>query len=145
MPLPEAVSALRCQRGPHEPDGDHLFAHIFYRDSLAPDTTLEKLGFSDAEAFAAVRSALHGGVFIGGSTADGKSTTLAARVQFYICKNFGGIANRTAFQPTFRRILPSRASPHTQLAGQNPRPERRFVTKLPISALKRLGSDLNNL
>ena len=34
-------------------------------------------------------------------------------VQFYICKNFGGIANRTAFQPTFRRILPSRASPHT--------------------------------
>ena len=37
----------------------------------------------------------------------------ARRVQFYICKNFGGIANRTAFQPRFRRILPSRASPHT--------------------------------
>ena len=35
--------------------------------------------------------------------------------------------------------------PHTQLAGQNPRPERRFVTKLPISALKRLSSDINNL
>ena len=35
--------------------------------------------------------------------------------------------------------------PHTQLVGQNPRPERRFVTKLPISALKRLSSDLNNL
>ena len=31
-----------------------------------------------------------------------------------------------------------------QLAGQNPRPERRFVTKSPISALKRLGLDLDN-
>ena len=30
-------------------------------------------------------------------------------VQFYICKTFGGIANRTAFQPTFCRILPSGA------------------------------------
>ena len=35
--------------------------------------------------------------------------------------------------------------PHTQLAGRNLCPERRFVTKLPISALKRLSSDLNNL
>ena len=33
--------------------------------------------------------------------------------------------------------------PHTQLVGQNPRPERRFVTKLPISALKRPSLDLN--
>ena len=82
VPLPDAISALRCQRGPHEPDGDHLFARIFYRDSLlAADTTLEKLGFSaaEAEAFAEIRSALHGGVFIGGSTGDGKSTTLATQ------------------------------------------------------------------
>ena len=35
---------------------------------------------------------------------------LPPRMQFYICKTFGGIANRTAFQPTFRRILPSGAS-----------------------------------
>ena len=31
VPLPATVSALRCQRGPHEPDGDHLFARLFYR------------------------------------------------------------------------------------------------------------------
>ena len=69
----------------------------------------------------------------------------ASRVQFYICKTFGGIANRTAFQPTFCR--PCGASflcPPAPWSCQNPRPERRFVAKLPISASKRLGSDLNN-
>ena len=34
--------------------------------------------------------------------------------------------------------------PPPPLAGQNPRPERRFVTKLPIPALKRPDPDLNN-
>ena len=34
--------------------------------------------------------------------------------------------------------------PPPPLAGQNPHTERRFVTKSPISALKRLGPDLNN-
>ena len=33
---------------------------------------------------------------------------LPPRMQSYICKTFGG--NRTAFQPTFRLILPSGAS-----------------------------------
>ena len=43
------------------------------------------------------------------------ATRRSIRVQFYICKNFGGIANieRTAFQPTFRRILPSGHPTHT--------------------------------
>ena len=46
VPLPATVSALRCQRGPHEPDGDHLFARLFYRDRIERGTTLESLGFS---------------------------------------------------------------------------------------------------
>ena len=73
------VSALRCQRGPHEPDGDHLFARMFYADRLDAGMTLERLGFSatGAALFAGLRMAPHGGVFIGGTAGDGKSTTLA--------------------------------------------------------------------
>ncbi len=68
VPLPAGVSALRCQRGPHEPDGDHLFARMFYADRLDAGMTLERLGFSATEAalFAGIRMAPHGGVFIGG-------------------------------------------------------------------------------
>ena len=63
VPLPATVSALRCQRGPHEPDGDHLFARLFYRDRIERGMTLERLGFSAAEAavFAEIRLSLHGG------------------------------------------------------------------------------------
>ena len=82
VPLPETVSALRCQRGPHEPDGDHLFARLFYRDRIERGMTLERLGFSAEEAavFAEIRMSLHGGVFIGGAAGDGKSTTLATNL-----------------------------------------------------------------
>ena len=82
VPLPANVSGLRCQRGPHEPDGDHLFARLFYRDQIAPGTTLGDLGFSPEEeaVFAEIRMSLHGGIFLGGSTGDGKSTTLATNL-----------------------------------------------------------------
>ena len=82
VPLPANISGLRCQRGPHEPDGDHLFARLFYRDQISPDTTLADLGFSAEEeaVFAEIRMSLHGGIFLGGSTGDGKSTTLAVNL-----------------------------------------------------------------
>ena len=82
VPLPPSISALRCQRGPHEPAADHLFARIFYRDTLDEGMTLERLGFSPEECavFAEVRASMHGGIFIGGSTGDGKSTTLATNL-----------------------------------------------------------------
>ena len=82
VPLPATVSALRCQRGPHEPDGDHLFARLFYRDRIAKGTTLESLGFSPEEAavFSEIRMSLRGGIFLGGSAGDGKSTTLATNL-----------------------------------------------------------------
>ncbi len=82
VPLPATVSALRCQRGPHEPDGDHLFARLFYRDRIERGTTLESLGFSDeeAEVFSEIRMSLRGGIFLGGSAGDGKSTTLATNL-----------------------------------------------------------------
>ena len=75
VPLPATVSALRCQRGPHEPDGDHLFARLFYRDRIEKGTTLESLGFSPEEAalFSEIRMSLRGGIFLGGTAGDGKS------------------------------------------------------------------------
>ena len=82
VPLPPRVSGLRCQRGPHEPEGDHLIARIFYRDQLKPGTTVQSLGFreGDAEMFSELRSSLSGGIILGGSTGDGKSTTLAVNL-----------------------------------------------------------------
>ena len=82
VPLPATVSALRCQRGPHEPDGDHLFARLFYRDRIEKGTTLESLGFSGEEAavFSEIRLSLRGGIFLGGTAGDGKSTTLATNL-----------------------------------------------------------------
>ena len=80
--LPAGISALRCERGPHEPDGDHLFARLFYADQLEAGMTLEALGFSEEEAeiFAEIRMSLHGGIFLGGRTGDGKTTTLATNL-----------------------------------------------------------------
>ena len=82
VPLPGGISALRCERGPHDPDADHLFARLFYRDRLDEDMTLERLGFSADEAalFAEIRAGMQGGVFIGGRAGDGKSTTLAVNL-----------------------------------------------------------------
>ena len=45
VPLSAGVSALRCQRGPHEPDGDHLFARMFYSDRL--DAARQVMQFID--------------------------------------------------------------------------------------------------
>ena len=94
VPLPDGVSALRCQRGPHEPDGDHLFARLFYRDQIRPGMTLEELGLSPAEAatFAEIRMSLHGGIFLGGSAGDGKSTTLATNLALQMAE-MGGQLN----------------------------------------------------
>ena len=106
VPLPAGVSALRCQRGPHEPDGDHLFARIFYSDRLDTGTTLERLGFSAAEAaiFAAIRMAPHGGVFIGGTAGDGKSTTLAVNLALQMAEFDGQLNLVTIEDPVEYRI-----------------------------------------
>ena len=82
VPLPGGISALRCERGPHDPDASHLFARLFYQDCLDEEMTLERLGFSAGEAalFAEIWRAMRGGIFIGGRACDGKSTTLAVNL-----------------------------------------------------------------
>ena len=101
VPLPGKVSGLRCQRGPHEPAGDHLVARIFYRDQLQPGTTIQSLGLSeaDAEMFAELRSSLSGGVILGGSTGDGKSTTLAVNLSLQQAEHGGELNMVTVEDP----------------------------------------------
>ena len=106
VPLPAGISALRCQRGPHEPDGDHLFARMFYADRLDAGMTLERLGFSATEAalFAGIRMAPHGGVFIGGTAGDGKSTTLAVNLALQMAEFDGQLNLVTIEDPVEYRI-----------------------------------------
>ena len=107
VPLPAGISALRCQRGPHEPDGDHLFARMFYADRLEAGMTLERLGFSATEAalFAGIRMAPHGGVFIGGTAGDGKSTTLAVNLALQMAE-FGGQLNLVTIEDPVEYRIP---------------------------------------
>ena len=82
LPLTDGIAALRCQRGPHEPDGDHLFIRLFYRDRISEDKSLEDLGFGPdiVDMFREIRLSKHGGIFIGGVTGDGKSTSMAVNL-----------------------------------------------------------------
>ena len=104
--LPDSVSGLRCQRGPHDPDGDHMFCRLFYRDQLAGDVTLQALGFGPDEVatFAEIRASLHGGVFLGGSTGDGKSTTLAVNLALQMAEHAGQLNLVTLEDPVEYRI-----------------------------------------
>ena len=106
VPLPGGISALRCERGPHDPDADHLFARLFYTDRLDADMTLERLGFSDEEAalFAEIRMAMQGGVFIGGRAGDGKSTTLAVNLALQMAEMAGQLNLVTLEDPVEYRI-----------------------------------------
>lgn len=82
FPLPEEIAALRCEAGPDEPEGHHLYIRLFYRDQVGGKKTLEDLGFTPevAKLFGAIRMSKYGGIFIGGTTGDGKSTTLAVNL-----------------------------------------------------------------
>ena len=88
--LPEGISALRCQRGPHEPAGDHLYARLFYRDQIKPGTTLADLGFTPEveDLFKEIRLSGFGGIVIGGRTGDGKSTTLAVNLGLLMLETY---------------------------------------------------------
>ena len=107
VPLPATVSALRCQRGPHEPDGDHLFARLFYRDRIEKGTTLESLGFSAKEAavFSEIRMSLRGGIFLGGTAGDGKSTTLATNLALQM-EEAGGQLNVVTIEDPVEYPIP---------------------------------------
>ena len=99
--LPAEISGLRCQRGPNEPDEDHLYARIFRRDQVPAGQTLEKLGFSpeQAQLFAEIRAAMRGAVFIGGVTGDGKSTSQAVNLMLQLAEFKGELNLVTVVDP----------------------------------------------
>ena len=101
LPLPETISGLRCQRGPSEPDRDHMYCRIFYRAQIPEDISLEQLGYEreQADIFAEIRQSLHGAVVIGGTTGDGKSTTLASNLMLQYQENQGQINVVTVEDP----------------------------------------------
>ena len=105
--LPATVSGLRCQRGPHEPEGDHLVARLFYRDQVKQDASLEALGFSAEEAavFGEMRMSLHGGIFVGGSAGDGKSTTLATNLMLQV-REWEGQLNLVTIEDPVEYVIP---------------------------------------
>ena len=105
--LPESVSGLRCQRGPHEPDGDHMYCRLFYRDQLPEGTTLGALGFSreQSELFAEVRSSMRGAVFVGGVTGDGKSTSLACNLMLQM-QEAGNELNLVTIEDPVEYVIP---------------------------------------
>ena len=80
---------------------------MFYSDRLDAGMTLERLGFSETEAalFAGIRMAPHGGVFIGGTAGDGKSTTLAANLALQMAE-FGGQLNLVTIEDPVEYRIP---------------------------------------
>ena len=107
LALPATVSGLRCQRGPHEPDGDHLVARLFYRDQVRKDASLEGLGFGPEEVavFEEIRMGLHGGIFVGGSTGDGKTTTLATNLMLQM-REWEGQLNLVTIEDPVEIVIP---------------------------------------
>lgn len=107
LPLPPSVSGLRCQRGPHEPDGDHLVARLFYKDTVKHDASLEGLGFEGEEVavFEEIRLGLHGGIFVGGSTGDGKTTTLATNLMLQM-REWEGQLNLVTIEDPVEIVIP---------------------------------------
>ena len=100
FPLPAEITALRCQAGPHEPDGHHLFIRLFYRD-MGGKKTLEDLGFAPelSAMFREIRMSKYGGVFLGGSTGDGKSTTVSVNLNLQMREHDGKLNMITLEDP----------------------------------------------
>lgn len=88
LKLPGEIGALRCERGPHA-GGQHLFARLLGGDRLKEGTTLQDLGFGDdvAEIFREIRMSQYGGIFLGGSTGDGKTTSIATNLNLQMAEH----------------------------------------------------------
>lgn len=92
--LPKGVVKLRGQRGFHENSsaiGDHHVLRFFYADGDESTADLTTLGFDDEvlEALDRIKYMSDGAVIVGGSTGDGKSTTLIRLVEKIIIEAGG--------------------------------------------------------
>ncbi|WP_316014636.1 ATPase, T2SS/T4P/T4SS family [Roseobacter sp. HKCCA0434] len=109
FPLPQGLVKLRGQAGSHEGDNgqqEHTVLRLFYSEADAATKTLEDLGL-DAEAMAAlarIRRAGDGAMVMGGSTGDGKSTTLIRMVQRLHQETDGRVSIVTVEDPVEVRL-----------------------------------------
>lgn len=107
--LPKGIVKLRGQRGYHETAsdiGDHFVFRFFYSDGDKNTARLEDLGF-DAEilaAFERLRYASDGAMIVGGSTGDGKSTTLIRSIQKLIEEKNNRVSVVTIEDPVEMRL-----------------------------------------
>ncbi|MCY4592902.1 MAG: ATPase, T2SS/T4P/T4SS family [Alphaproteobacteria bacterium] len=131
IPLPPEVAGLRCQRGPSEPDRDHLYTRIFYNGQIPVDATLEKLGYARATAqvFAEVRSMLRGACIIGGVTGDGKSTTLATNMAL-LHSEWGGRLNVVTVEDPVEYPIPGAVQIAVPTTGVGEERGRHYVEAL---------------
>ncbi len=131
LPLPGEISALRCQRGPSEPDRDHMFTRLFYHGQIPADATLEALGYPGrtAQVFAEVRSALRGACIIGGVTGDGKSTTLATNMAL-LHREWGGRLNIVTVEDPVEYPIPGAVQIAVPTTGVGPERARHYTEAL---------------
>ncbi len=83
VPLPGGVISMRGQKGPIMDGHDMLTLRLLYSKKGNEAGSLEMLGFDDdiLEELARERRSENGLVIIGGSTGDGKSTTLVRQLE----------------------------------------------------------------
>ncbi|TMV82659.1 type II/IV secretion system protein [Thioclava sp. BHET1] len=110
--LPYGIAKLRGQKGYHETEtgtGTHLIFRLIPVQSGTAHKKLEDLGFDGEvlEALRDVRAKLRGAVIIGGSTGDGKSTTLSCNTERLYDENDGRLSVVTLEDPVEFPILRS--------------------------------------
>lgn len=105
FPLAKEIAALRCQAGPYEPDGHAFFMRVFRRGQVK-GKTLEDLGHTPevAAIFREIRMSKFGGIFIGGKTGDGKSTSLVVNLNLQMREHKGQLNMVTLEDPVENEI-----------------------------------------
>lgn len=104
--LPEGLDALRCEKAPHGDGQDFIAARLIRTPEADTAGRIEDLGLDDdvLEALARERSSESGLVIIGGSTGDGKSTTLVRQLERLYQERDGEVSIMTAEDPIEYRI-----------------------------------------
>lgn len=99
--LPEGIVALRGQKGPHGDGHDYLVLRLIYAPDKENAGDLEMLGFEQdvLDALEAERASESGLVIIGGSTGDGKSTTLQRQLKCTYDERDGELSILTVEDP----------------------------------------------
>ena len=101
VPLPDGVARLRGQKGFLDDELDTLVLRLLYRREGHEAGRLEDLGFDDEalDVLAEERRSDNGLMIIGGSTGDGKSTTLVRQLERLYQERGGRVSISTFEDP----------------------------------------------